>query len=202
MGISLSSFRFEVQLLIPLLSTSLIGGRDVMSLREKLRIVILSDTVYVEGVWELMEREWILVSTSYQSSYDKDIEGRGESALIMLSASPTKRAIALETLRLSRVLTRISATTSSAAMSTLRRLTPLESEFQKGGPAFVTAFQPVQTVLVAIMAFAILHDQFYVEEWGKRIFKKRSKKKAKDKQIQARSEKGKVKSHQNEENTT
>ncbi|GKA92633.1 hypothetical protein Tco_0814558 [Tanacetum coccineum] len=36
----------------------------------------------------------------------------------------------------------------------------------------------------------------------KRIFKKRSKKKAKDKQIQARSEKGKVKSHQNEENTT
>ncbi|GJW18538.1 retrovirus-related pol polyprotein from transposon TNT 1-94 [Tanacetum coccineum] len=36
----------------------------------------------------------------------------------------------------------------------------------------------------------------------KRIFKKRSKKKAKDKQIQARSGKGKVKSHQNEENTT
>ncbi|GJT96199.1 ribonuclease H-like domain-containing protein [Tanacetum coccineum] len=36
----------------------------------------------------------------------------------------------------------------------------------------------------------------------KRIFKKRSKKKAKNKQFQARSEKGKVKSHQNEENTT
>ncbi|GKA43437.1 hypothetical protein Tco_0736161 [Tanacetum coccineum] len=36
----------------------------------------------------------------------------------------------------------------------------------------------------------------------KRIFKKRSKKKAKDKQIQARSGKDKVKSHQNEENTT
>ncbi|GJS97936.1 hypothetical protein Tco_0819106 [Tanacetum coccineum] len=36
----------------------------------------------------------------------------------------------------------------------------------------------------------------------KRIFKKKSKKKTKDKQIQARSGKGKVKSHQNEENTT
>ncbi|GJY85242.1 hypothetical protein Tco_0499268 [Tanacetum coccineum] len=36
----------------------------------------------------------------------------------------------------------------------------------------------------------------------KRIFKKRNKKKAKHKQIQARSGKGKVKSHQNEENTT
>ncbi|GKC30775.1 hypothetical protein Tco_1038069, partial [Tanacetum coccineum] len=34
----------------------------------------------------------------------------------------------------------------------------------------------------------------------KRIFKKKSKKKTKDKQIQARSGKGKVKSHQNEEN--
>ncbi|GKF87799.1 hypothetical protein Tco_0258676 [Tanacetum coccineum] len=35
-----------------------------------------------------------------------------------------------------------------------------------------------------------------------RIFKKKSKKRAKDKQIQARSGKGKTKSHQNEENTT
>lgn len=33
---------------------------------------------------------------------------------------------------------------------------------QKGGPVFVAVFQPVQTVLVAIMAFAILHDQFYL----------------------------------------
>ncbi|GJV25917.1 reverse transcriptase domain-containing protein [Tanacetum coccineum] len=36
----------------------------------------------------------------------------------------------------------------------------------------------------------------------KRIFKKKSKKKAKSKQFQARNGKGKVKSHQNEENTT
>ncbi|XP_071691246.1 WAT1-related protein At3g18200-like [Rutidosis leptorrhynchoides] len=33
---------------------------------------------------------------------------------------------------------------------------------QKGGPVFVAVFQPVQTVLVAIMAFAILHDQLYL----------------------------------------
>ncbi|PWA46417.1 nodulin MtN21 /EamA-like transporter family protein [Artemisia annua] len=33
---------------------------------------------------------------------------------------------------------------------------------QKGGPVFVAVFQPVQTVLVAIMAFVILHDQFYL----------------------------------------
>ncbi|KAJ0777259.1 putative EamA domain-containing protein [Helianthus annuus] len=33
---------------------------------------------------------------------------------------------------------------------------------QKGGPVFVAVFQPVQTVLVAIMAFAILQDQLYL----------------------------------------
>nr|XP_043614617.1 WAT1-related protein At3g18200 [Erigeron canadensis] len=33
---------------------------------------------------------------------------------------------------------------------------------QKGGPVFVAVFQPVQTVLVAFMAFAILHDQLYL----------------------------------------
>ncbi|XP_024990672.1 WAT1-related protein At3g18200 [Cynara cardunculus var. scolymus] len=33
---------------------------------------------------------------------------------------------------------------------------------QKGGPVYVAIFQPVQTVLVAIMAFAILHDQLYL----------------------------------------
>ncbi|THG07914.1 hypothetical protein TEA_021086 [Camellia sinensis var. sinensis] len=32
----------------------------------------------------------------------------------------------------------------------------------KGGPVFVAIFQPVQTVLVAIMAFAILGDQLYL----------------------------------------
>ncbi|XP_047326372.1 WAT1-related protein At3g18200 [Impatiens glandulifera] len=32
---------------------------------------------------------------------------------------------------------------------------------QKGGPVYVAIFQPVQTVLVAIMAFAILGDQLY-----------------------------------------
>ncbi|KAL3512209.1 hypothetical protein ACH5RR_024926 [Cinchona calisaya] len=32
---------------------------------------------------------------------------------------------------------------------------------QKGGPVFVAIFQPVQTVLVAFMAYAILGDQFY-----------------------------------------
>lgn len=31
----------------------------------------------------------------------------------------------------------------------------------KGGPVFVAVFQPVQTVLVAIMAFLILGDQLY-----------------------------------------
>ncbi|GJT80892.1 hypothetical protein Tco_1055234 [Tanacetum coccineum] len=41
-----------------------------------------------------------------------------------------------------------------------------------------------------------------IEEPWKRIFKKRNKKKAKSKQIQAWSGNGKVKSHQNEENTT
>lgn len=32
---------------------------------------------------------------------------------------------------------------------------------QKGGPVFVAIFQPVQTVLVAFMAYIILGDQFY-----------------------------------------
>ncbi|KAI5660239.1 hypothetical protein M9H77_29032 [Catharanthus roseus] len=32
---------------------------------------------------------------------------------------------------------------------------------QKGGPVFVAIFQPVQTVLVAVMAFVILGDQLY-----------------------------------------
>lgn len=32
---------------------------------------------------------------------------------------------------------------------------------QKGGPVFVASFQPVQTVLVAVMAFVILGDQLY-----------------------------------------
>ena len=32
---------------------------------------------------------------------------------------------------------------------------------QKGGPVFVAVFQPLQTLLVAIMATLILHDQLY-----------------------------------------
>ncbi|GJS40731.1 reverse transcriptase domain-containing protein [Tanacetum coccineum] len=51
-----------------------------------------------------------------------------------------------------------------------------------------------------------LYQEFHILSFilgiQKRIFKKKSKKKTKDKQIQARSGKGKVKSHQNEENTT
>lgn len=32
---------------------------------------------------------------------------------------------------------------------------------QKGGPVFVAVFQPIQTVLVAVMAALILGDQLY-----------------------------------------
>ena len=46
---------------------------------------------------------------------------------------------------------------------------------QKGGPVFVAIFQPVQTVLVALMAYVILGDQFYTGGYVKDFAKRKTK---------------------------